>query len=301
MTIDPKAIAPEAIAVKDSRMLSRRLALALPGLLLGACAGGAEPVAASGQAAGPLLELPPEAPAQGGLLLGRTRPGSRVTLDGRAVSVAPDGRFALGFGRDAAPAAELVVTAANGQSERRSLAVARREWDVQRINGLPGAMVSPNPQQLARINRERERIAALRKVDSDLPHFAEGFDWPAHGRISGVFGSQRILNGEPRAPHLGLDIAAPTGTPCATMAPGRVLLAEDLYFTGNTVLVDHGHGVVSLYAHLSAMDVREGAMLARGQRLGAIGATGRVTGPHLHLGLHWFATALDPRPLLPPA
>lgn len=282
-------------------MLSRRLALALPGLLLGACAGGAEPVAATNPASGPLLELPPEAPAQGGLLLGRTRPGSRVTLDGRAVSVSPDGRFALGFGREAGPAAELVATAANGQSERRSLTVAKRDWDVQRINGLPGAMVSPDAQQLARINREREKIAAVRKVDSDLPHFAEGFVWPARGRISGVYGSQRILNGEPRAPHLGLDVAAPTGTPCASMGAGRVLLAEDLYFTGNTVLVDHGHGVVSLYAHLSAMDVRVGEMLGRGQRLGAIGATGRVTGPHLHLGLHWFATALDPQPLLPPA
>lgn len=284
-------------------MPSRRLALALPGLLLGACAGGAAPATgrAGEAAAAPLLELPPEMPSQGGLLLGRARPGSRVALDGRAVSVAPDGRFALGFGRDAAPEAELAVTAPDGQVERRRLSVARREWDVQRINGLPGAMVSPNPQQLARIGRERERIAAIRKVDSRLPHFAEGFVWPARGRISGVFGSQRILNGEPRAPHLGLDIAAPTGTPCAAMGAGRVLLADDLYFTGNTVLLDHGHGVVSLYAHLSAMDVREGEMLARGQRLGAIGATGRVTGPHLHLALHWFATALDPRPLLPPA
>lgn len=281
-------------------MMSRRFALALPGLLLGACAA-RDGATAAAAAAAPALELSESGLTQGGLALGRVPPGSRVTLDGRPVQVAPDGRFALGFARDAASQARLAVSAPGGRVMHRDLAIARREWDVQRINGLPQAMVSPNPQQLARINRERARIAEIRKVDSDLPYFAEGFAWPARGRISGVFGSQRILNGEARAPHLGLDIAAPTGTPCAAMGAGRVLLADDLYFTGHTVLLDHGHGVVSLYAHLSRMDVREGEMLARGQQLGAIGATGRVTGPHLHLGLHWLTTALDPHPLLPPA
>jgi murein DD-endopeptidase MepM/ murein hydrolase activator NlpD len=138
-------------------------------------------------------------------------------------------------------------------------------------------------------------------VDSDLPFFAEPFIRPAQGRISGVFGSQRILNGEARAPHLALDIAAPTGTPVAAMGGGRILLADNLHFTGNTIILDHGHGITSLYAHLSAMDVAEGEMVRQGQRIGAIGATGRVTGPHLHLGLNWLATALDPAPVLPEA
>lgn len=288
--------------------MKRRSLLAAPALLLGACASAEAqrgPGAVSGPGPGPggaaLLELQPGGLTQGGLAIGRTAPGSRVSLDGRAVSVAPDGRFALGFARDAAAAARLTATAPDGRSETRDLAIAQREWDIQRLNGLPPAMVSPNPQQLARIKVEREKIAALRKVDSPLPHFAEGFAWPARGRISGVYGSQRILNGEARAPHLGLDIAVPTGTPCHAMGAGRILLAEDLYFTGNTILLDHGHGVVSLYAHLSVLEVATGAMVARGQRIGQTGATGRVTGPHLHLGMNCLAIALDPQPLLPPA
>jgi len=238
-------------------------------------------------------------PAQGALLIGRAAPGTRLALDGRPVRVGPDGAFALGFGRDHGPEAVLAITPPGGRTERRHLSVARRDWQVQRIEGLPGAMVTPPPDVLDRIRRERERIAALRRVDSPENFFASGFLWPAQGRISGVFGSQRILNGQPRAPHLGLDIAAPTGTPVLAMAAGRVLLAAELYFTGNTVILDHGHGVQSLHAHLSRMDVVEGEAVAQRQRIGAIGATGRVTGPHLHLGLNWFETAVDPRPLLP--
>ncbi|MFC3126577.1 M23 family metallopeptidase [Pseudoroseomonas globiformis] len=284
---------------------TRRALLGLTSTLLAACATEQQGGAATLEG-GPLLRIEPAAPAaggrfaQGGLALGRVPAGSKVTLDGKPVRVGPDGRFALGFGRDAEADARLGVTAPNGRTEVRALSVLKREWDVQRISGLPQSMVSPNAQQMARIQRERTRIAAIRRIDSDLPHFSEGFVWPAQGRISGVFGSQRILNGEARAPHLGLDIAAPTGAPVRAMGAGQVLLAEDLYFTGNTVLVDHGRGVVSLYAHLSRMDVREGEVLQQGQALGAIGATGRATGPHLHLGLHWLSTALDPQPLLPP-
>lgn len=265
--------------------MNRRWLLAAPALLL----------------AGPARALEWRgAPAQGALLVGRAAPGTRLALEGRAVRVSPEGHFAFGFGRDAGPHATLAITA-QGRTEARVLEVARRPWQVQRLEGLPGAMVTPPPETLERIQRERARIAELRRVDSTTPHFAAGFVWPARGRISGVYGSQRILNGEARAPHLGLDIAAPTGTPMHAMAAGRVLLAEDLYFTGNTVILDHGHGVQSLYAHASRLDVAEGAMVAAGQQVALIGATGRVTGPHLHLGLNWHATAVDPQPLLPPA
>lgn len=235
------------------------------------------------------------APAQGALLIGRAAPGTRLALEGRAVRVSPEGHFAFGFGRDHGPRATLSV---NGQP--RILEVAKRQWQVQRLEGLPGAMVTPPPETMERIARERARIAECRRVDSTVPHFAAGFLWPAQGRISGVYGSQRILNGQPRAPHLGLDIAAPTGTPMHAMCAGRVLLAEELYFTGNTIILDHGHGVQSLYAHASRLDVAEGAGVVAGQRIALIGATGRVTGPHLHLGLNWYGTALDPQPLLPP-
>ena len=239
-------------------------------------------------------------PAQGALLVGRTEPGTRLALDGHPVRVGADGAFVLGFGRDAKPEAVLEIAAAGRRTEARRLAVAPRPWQVQRLEGLPGAMVTPPPDVLERIGRERAAMAAVRAVDSGAAHFAEGFAWPAHGRISGVYGSQRILNGEARAPHLGLDIAAPTGAPVSAMAPGRVLLAAEFYFLGNVVVLDHGHGVQSLYAHLSRVDVAEGAAVGRRQGLGAVGATGRVTGAHLHLGLNWFATAVDPQPLLPP-
>jgi hypothetical protein len=234
-------------------------------------------------------------PAQGALLIGRAAPGTRLALDGRTVRVSPEGHFAFGFGRDHAAQATLSV---NGQP--RPLEVAKRDWQVQRLDGLPGAMVTPPPETMERIGRERARIAECRRVDSAVPHFAAGFVWPAQGRISGVYGSQRILNGQPRAPHLGLDIAAPVGTPMHAMCAGRVLLADDLYFTGNTVILDHGHGVQSLYAHASRLEVAEGAQVAAGERIALIGATGRVTGPHLHLGLNWYGTAVDPEPMLPP-
>ncbi len=177
--------------------------------------------------------------------------------------------------------------------------MARRDWDIQRITGLPPAQVTPDAAALERIRRERERLAAARAADTAMEHFAEGFVWPARGRISGVFGSQRVLNGEPRQPHYGLDIAGPVGTPLAAMAAGRVTLAAEFHFFGKLVVLDHGHGINTLYAHLSDIFVAEGEQVARGQRIAAMGATGRVTGPHLHLSLSWFTTWLDPHPVLP--
>ena len=263
----------------------RRAALALPALLL------ARPAAAA-------LTLPARI-TQGALITGRTDPGSRVSFEGKAVRVSPQGVFAFGLGRDAGPQGVLTVIAPGGARGEHAFAVEPREWDIQRLEGLPGRMVTPDAEALARIRAEQERLNAARRTDSPVPHFADGFDWPARGRISGVYGSQRILNGQPRAPHLGLDVAVPVGTPLVTAAPGRVTLAEDLYFTGNTMLIEHGHGVTTLYAHMSRLDLREGDTVLRGQVIGASGATGRVTGPHLHLGLFWLSTSLDPRPVLP--
>ena len=268
----------------QTKGLARRAALALPALLL------ARPAAA--------LVLP-ERISQGALVTGRADPGSRVSFEGQPLRVSPRGVFAFGLGRDAGPQAVLVVVSPNGAREERRVAVAPREWDIQRLEGLPGRMVTPDAGDMARIRAEQERLNAARRTDTAVPHFAEGFDWPARGRISGVYGSQRILNGQPRAPHLGLDVAVPVGTPLAAAAGGRVTLAEDLYFTGNTLLIEHGHGVTTLYAHMSRFDVRAGEEVSRGQVVGASGATGRVTGPHLHLGLFWLSTSLDPRPVLP--
>ncbi len=238
---------------------------------------------------------------QGGMMLGRVAPGSTVTLDGRAVRLAPDGRFVIGFGRDHGPEATLVVRAPDGAVTRTAIAVAPRTYEVQRIDGLPPAQVTPDPAALARIAAEREKVLAVRMNDAPAEDFAAPFRWPAQGRISGVYGSQRILNGEPRQPHFGIDIAAPVGTPVVACAPGTVTMAEpDLYFTGGTLAIDHGHGLVSIYSHLASVEVPVGARVAAGERVGTIGATGRATGPHLDWRVSWFDQRLDPAFLVPP-
>ncbi len=237
---------------------------------------------------------------QGGLVMGTTQPGASVALDGRTVRVSPDGRFIIGFAREAARTASLHV-AANGIARTIELAVAPRKFDIQRIDGLPEAKVTPDPAALARIEAENVKLVAARRRDTPEALFAGGFRWPAVGPISGVYGSQRILNGQPRAPHLGVDVAKPTGTPVVAASDGIVSLAEpDLFFTGGTVIIDHGHGLSSIYAHLSRIDVAVGQRVRAGETAGAIGATGRVTGAHLHWGLTWFDVRLDPALVVPP-
>jgi murein DD-endopeptidase MepM/ murein hydrolase activator NlpD len=232
---------------------------------------------------------------QGGLVHGKTEPGARVSLDGRPLRLAPDGSFIFGFGRDAPATARLEIVHADGRREVRTVAVAGRTYDIQRIDGLPSQQVTPDPETLERIKREGRLIEAARKTDSDLPYFAQNFIWPALGPISGVYGSQRILNGEPRAPHMGLDIAAPRGTPVLAAAAGTVTLAEpDLFFTGGTVILDHGYGLATTYQHMDSLSVRVGQHVAAGAQIGTVGATGRVTGPHLHWALNWYDVRLDP-------
>lgn len=227
---------------------------------------------------------------QGGLVIGQTRPGTPVSLDGRGVPVDGQGRFVLGFGRDAAATAHLQV---GGQGQ--TLDVAKRDWQIQRIDGLPPAKVTPDPAQLARIAEENRQVAEARKRISVPATFLDGLAAPADGVVSGVFGSQRVLNGEARAPHSGTDVAAPAGAPVRAVAAGTVTLAHaDMYFTGQTVMIDHGLGVQSVYAHLSRTDVALGQQVAQGQVIGAVGASGRATGPHLHWGLSWLDVRLDP-------
>ncbi|MBV9521466.1 MAG: M23 family metallopeptidase [Alphaproteobacteria bacterium] len=233
--------------------------------------------------------------AQGGIVHGSAEPGARVTLDEREVPIAPDGRFVFGFGRDAPPEARLVLHRPDGTTEERRLAVVKRDYVVQRIDGLPQETVTPDPKLLERIKGEAAKIAALRAVPGTDLDFAGPLIWPAKGPISGVYGSQRILNGEPRAPHMGVDVAAPIGTPVVAAAGGVVRLAEELFLTGNTILIDHGYGLTTSYAHLSRLDVAPGQRVGQGEPIGAIGATGRVTGPHLHWGLEWLGIRLDPQ------
>jgi len=238
---------------------------------------------------------------QGGLVFGRAVAGAEVSLEGRRVRVTEAGRFIFGFGRDAPPNAVLEVTWPDGKVERRHLAVAKRDYKIQRIDGLPPKMVTPPEAVLARIRAENARIAEARAVDRAEPMYESGFVWPAVGPISGVFGSQRVLNGEPRRPHYGVDVAAPPGTPVTAPADGVVAIAHpDMYYTGGTVLIDHGHGLTSVYSHLKEVWAKEGARLRQGDPIGSIGATGRATGPHLDWRINWFDQRLDPALLVPP-
>jgi murein DD-endopeptidase MepM/ murein hydrolase activator NlpD len=234
---------------------------------------------------------------QGGLVVGRTTPGTRVSLDGRPVPVDGQGRFLLGFGRDAGPTAGLQIIRPDGTEENRALTVSRRDWPVQRIEGLPRDKVEPDAASVARLKAETQMVRAIRDrvtLDSRILE-GGGILRPANGRVSGVFGSQRVYNGIGGAPHSGLDIAAPTGAPVHACADGTVVLAApDLFLTGRTVMIDHGLGLISSYAHLSRQDVTAGATVRRGDLIGAIGATGLATGAHLHWGISWLEVRLDP-------
>lgn len=238
---------------------------------------------------------------QGGMLIGHTDPAALVSLDGERLPVDAEGYFVLGFGRDANKAQLLSVRLPNQPPAEQVLKPALRAYDIERVDGLPPATVTPPPEVLERISREAGQVAAARRARDARSDWRQTFSMPAEGRISGVYGSQRVLNGEPRRPHYGLDIAAPEGTPVSAPAAGIVTLAEpDLYYSGGTVIIDHGHGVSSTFLHLSAVDVSVGQHLDQGEHVGAIGATGRATGPHLDWRMNWRNQRIDPMLLINP-
>jgi murein DD-endopeptidase MepM/ murein hydrolase activator NlpD len=224
-----------------------------------------------------------------------------LTLDGQPIPFAGDGRFLFGFGRDAGPTAVLEARLGSGERVTRLLAVAPRKWDIQSLPTLARG-TTPTPEFVRRRAGETAQIAAARDRNSPSAGWRQRFAWPATGRISGVFGSQRIYAGEPGAPHAGLDIARPTGTPVAAPADGVVVLAAASPFSleGNLLMIDHGMGLNSAFLHLSRIDVKVGDVVRQGQPLGAIGMTGRATGPHLHWAIVWRGVRLDPQPLMPP-
>ena len=248
-------------------------------------------VAASAGAASLAIDREPR---QGGTVIGRTEPGCTLFFDGSRVRVAPDGHFILGFGRDNAAWAVLRVMCPDGTQRRQFLPVAERSYGEQRIDGLPPAMVSPDEAALERIRAEAARVAAARATDSDLEGWRETPVWPVTGIVTGVYGVRRVLNGESRQPHFGVDIAAPAGTPVRAAASGRVTLADTLTLSGGTVIVDHGFGLSSSYLHLETIAVAPGDRVAQGDGLGTVGATGRATGPHLDWRLNWYRARLDP-------
>ncbi|WP_293396276.1 M23 family metallopeptidase [Nevskia sp.] len=231
---------------------------------------------------------------QGGLLIGKAAPGSKLSFEGQSLKLSDDGRFVIGLDRDAKPEVELRITPPGGVAVVETHDVAKREWDVQALTGIEPKFVDPPAKVQKRIAAEQVIIKRARTRDTAIDDFATPFIWPAKGRISGVFGSQRVLNGKPKSPHYGVDVAVPVGTPLVAAAGGIVSLAEpDLYFTGGTVFIDHGHGLQSVMVHMSRLDVKVGDRVEQGQQVGLSGATGRVTGPHLHWGLYWFEQKVD--------
>ena len=242
---------------------------------------------------------------QGGIVFGQVEPGSEVSLDGRNVMVSDDGNFVIGFGRDETGTRKLVVSEPSGASTSKDLPIVKREYRIERVDGLPPKTVTPDPESLERIRNDARMVGSARARRDERTDYAKGFTWPASGRISGVYGSQRVLNGEPRRPHFGLDIAAPTGEAVYAPAGGIITMAHpDLYYSGGTIVLDHGQGLSSSFLHLSKVTVKEGDIVKQGDKIGEIGATGRATGPHLDWRMNWLNKRVDPQVLLkgdPPA
>lgn len=236
---------------------------------------------------------------QGGLVKGKIDSNVSVRFKERLLRKTSKGFFVIGFGRDHPKIANLSIKI-NQNWISKTLNIKKRIYKTQMINGLEKKMVTPPKSFYDRIIRENKAIKNIRNLDSDIDFIFEEFNWPAKGIISGVFGSQRILNGKPKRPHYGIDIAAKKGTSVFAPIESIVRMAEkDLYYTGGTIMLDHGHGVTSVYSHLSLINVNVGDKVKKGQKIGEIGSTGRSTGPHLDWRINWFLQRLDPALLVP--
>ena len=236
---------------------------------------------------------------QGSFILGKTDPNSKVYIDNRKVRVSSDGYFAFGLDRDRKN--NVLIKVKNGMETKLiEKKVFKRKYKIQRIDGLPSKQVTPPPEVYDRIKKDNILIGKARAIDSKLVFFKDKFIYPIDKYIiTGVYGSQRILNGKPRRPHYGIDFHAPEGTPVKSMMDGVVTLVEnDMYFTGGTIIFDHGHGVSTLYMHMKDINVKKGQKVKKGEVVGTLGQSGRATGPHLDIRLNWFEVKLDPASVL---
>ncbi len=231
---------------------------------------------------------------QGYFILGKTDPKAKILIGKKEVKVSKDGFFVFGIDRD--QKYDLIFTKIiNGKKSVTTKKVLKRKYKIQRIDGLEESKVTPPESVYKRIKKENNEIGEARAINSDLQFFKEKFIMPVDGIISGVYGSQRILNGKPRWPHYGIDIAAKQGTMIKSSGSGIVTMAEDdLYYTGGTVIMDHGHGISTIYSHLENVLVSVGDLINQGDVIGTVGSTGRSTGPHLDFRVNWFQTRLDP-------
>ena len=236
---------------------------------------------------------------QGAFILGKTNPDTKIKIDNKEVRVTKDGYFAFGIDRDRKNNIIIKIIEKNKTTivEKKIL---KRDYKIQRIDGLPSKQVTPPPEVYDRIKKDNILIGKARSIDSTLNFFKDKFIYPIDKYIiTGVYGSQRILNGKPRRPHYGIDFHAPEGTPVKAMMDGIVTLSEnDMYFTGGTIIFDHGHGISTLYMHMKDINVKVGQRIKQGQIVGTLGQSGRATGPHLDIRLNWFGVKLDPMTIL---
>ncbi|MDG2087367.1 MAG: M23 family metallopeptidase [Arenicellaceae bacterium] len=236
---------------------------------------------------------------QGGLVLGMTSAGSTVVYDGQEIRVSEDGQFVIGFHRDEPTTVPLQITLPDGEQVARSLDIAPREYNVQRVDGVPQQTVNPPADQIERIQREAREIGAAKRTNRPHLDFLGAWQWPVTGPISGVYGSQRVYNGTPGRPHYGVDIARPKGTPVHAPQGGYVTFANsETYFSGGLIIIDHGHGLSSSFLHLSAVGVEVGQRVEQGELIGEIGATGRASGPHLDWRMDIGKRRVDPQLLV---
>ncbi len=232
---------------------------------------------------------------QGSFILGKTEPESEVFIDKQKIKVTSEGMFVFGLARDRKN--DVVIKINKKQYVKK---VLKRKYNIQRIDGLEEKKVTPPEEVYERIKKENKLIAKARSVDSNLTYFSKKFIIPVEDAIiTGVYGSQRILNGKSKWPHYGLDFAADEGTKIKAMLDGMVTLAEtDLFYTGGTLIFDHGHGISTLYMHMEKIMVKKGQKVKQGEIIGTVGSTGRATGAHLDVRLNWFDVRLDPATVL---
>jgi len=237
---------------------------------------------------------------QGSFIIGQTQPGTEIWIDKKKIKITDDGYFVFGIGRDRKY--DITITLKKNSNIKKIIKkVIKRKYKIQKIDGLPEKKVTPPEEVYERIKKENKLISKARNTNSDLVYFKNKFIIPIENAIiTGVYGSQRILNGKPKWPHYGLDYAAKEGTKIKAMLDGVVTLAEqDLFYTGGTLIFDHGHGISTLYMHMKKLSVKKGQEVKQGDIIGTVGSTGRATGAHLDVRLNWFKTRLDPATVIP--
>jgi len=232
---------------------------------------------------------------QGGLLIGQVQEGQTVSYQGKSIKLTTNNQFLLGLGRNAPAITNITINSQDQDPETITLEIAPRQYNIQKIEGVPAKTVTPPASDLSRIKQDASMVREARKLVSNKQDFLKGFVKPANGPITGVYGSQRFYNGVPKSPHYGIDYAAPTGTPVIAPADGVVTFAHnDLFYSGGTLIIDHGHGLSSTFLHLSEILVKPDQQVTLGMEIAKIGATGRATGPHLDWRMNWLDQRIDP-------